>query len=888
MAFNWNHVETNRPESDLTVITPVDCTFDSTDSTDILPAPFHAADFVETAFTYGLFGFLNSGSGSAEWISNEYNYGISGTLRAGIGFFYFYEAYPPFSSDFSSVGEEGCHEDDFGKIKFWDYISTFWNFLDDPSRDMVENFWYGLVMAGGSLTKKGQRYLTAVSPQLPETCVFEDFYDLKVGPMVSRPVYLDPTERSPKTIINPIGTVLVEPEYDGFDPIYSDLIEVTGNDYQKIRQLGTRINPDSDIVSDCYVIVQPKDTSIDKKYFNVTNFFSSEEAYDRYASAFIDNSLITQSDIESYVPDIDQAEIDAMGTLKITGNSTDDISQYKVSISYAAGAATVVWSSDRLDITVDRGVGDQIAAILAALPGTGAAPWATITNASAPLIIGAPIISNIDFEDLYSYVNAQVGANRYYPDAGKVWKWYDGWNTSNGTGVQGEWVESKSKFKYMIEVDGSLNYLGSTAFSIYFTTGRAYDIAREIIDIPYLTSGIGQEEIYFRKEPDYIINGYVLEFLTDIFVNKEVIHDTIFYCKKTPIIENFLFEQYGGMVSVRDWNQFNYRNISGKAAINTLISSIRNISSLEEYEKALNIYYGLPVPPERSRVVGVFESFGYKILEVSDNTVTVEIKDGEEIHPFVQNQCIMVNGVGTIYVVSGMNPDRSLGKFNVADPDGLVYGDRLCVRLNNRFELKNVNSEPYIDVYIREGYKPIKHVIDTVHEMYGTWPEILIYGTDKFETNFDGLYHAIDAYHPEGEEGSVVRIELYRHEEGTEPMYNDYIGSNVLNIGAGYAHLPWPTHKFLYLYLLGSKKLYRAYMDSPMDTIYDSGDALEQYQAICRNASVMNQSIFGEWNQYRNFRRSPGINSNSDIIEMIFADPSAEFGQYFPSGLYRD
>jgi hypothetical protein len=567
------------------------------------------------------------------------------------------------------------------------------------------------------------------------------------------------------------------------------------------------------------------------------------------------------------------------------------VSQYRISIE-DAGSTSIAWGTNTLNITIDGASPDQIQDIIDEIPGATGTPWANLSDISAPDQRNAPIISNTDFEDLYNYINAQTGIGRYYPDAGKVWKWYDGYPSSGesvGDERYGEWVESKSRFKYVIEVDGDLTYLGSEAFSVYLTTGKSYNVESGIIDVPHLTSGIEIEGSYFTKDVDYIFNSGVIEFFTDIFVYKEIADNSILYCRKTPIIEQYLFEQYGGMVGVSDWAQFNYRNISGKAGINTLLSSLRNPSTLDAYEKALNVYYGLPISPEKSRVVGLFESYGYKITDVLDSTITVELKPGEELHPFVQNQCIMVSGSGKTYVITGVFSNRQLGKFNVEDPEGLEYGDKLCVRLGNRFELKNVvHTGPYIDVYVREGYKPIKHVIDTVHDMYGTWPEIIIHGTDNFETNYDGLYHAVDAYYPAGEDANIVRIELYSHSAGTEPLYNDYLGSTTLDIGAGYAHISWPTHKFLYLYMLDSKKLYRAYMDAPMDTIYESGDSLDQYQVICRNAAVMNQSIFREWCQYRNFRKSPEINTNSDIIEMIFADSSAKFGQYFPSGLYRD
>ena len=59
----WNHVETNRPEADLTTTVATDCTFDSTVPISLLPEPFDAEDFRQEDFIYATFGFVNQGSG---------------------------------------------------------------------------------------------------------------------------------------------------------------------------------------------------------------------------------------------------------------------------------------------------------------------------------------------------------------------------------------------------------------------------------------------------------------------------------------------------------------------------------------------------------------------------------------------------------------------------------------------------------------------------------------------------------------------------------------------------------------------------------------------------------------------------------------------------------
>lgn len=583
-----------------------------------------------------------------------------------------------------------------------------------------------------------------------------------------------------------------------------------------------------------------------------------------------------------------------IGALRFTALNLEDVSQRKVSIvqnTDLATAAEIVWTLTSLEITVNNTHTDPISEIMSPASVTGT-PWATIRNISPKDYKVAPVFGPTDFEDLYNYVSYQEASGRYYPSSGKVWKWFEGYSVADGDTIgdltAGEWVDSKAKFKYMIEVEGSLEYLGSEAFTIYMTTGRSYDIAKEVINLPYMTSGIEIEGIYFEKDKDYSFVDQIVEFGRDIFVEENVSDDDILYCKKAPIIENYLFEQHGGMLGVSDWTQYNYRNISGKAALNTLQSSLRNASSLIEYEKALNVYYGLPVAPEKCKVVGLFESYGYKVIGLAGLTILLEIKSGEELHPFIQPNCTLIDDSGNQFIITGISSDRTLGRVTLDTISNLNYGDRLNVKLNNKFKLKNVYAETssaaaYIDVYIREGAVPIKHVIDTVYGIYGRYPEILIYGTDKFETNYDGLYHATNAVaHPAGDP-ELIRITLYKAAENEEPLYNDYIGTTTVDIKAGYAHLPWPTHKFLYLYMMDSDRMYRAYMDAPMDTIYADGDVLSQYQIICRNASVLNEELFPGWNQYRNFRRSPGINVASNIVEMIFADPSARFGEYFPN-----
>jgi len=89
----------------------------------------------------------------------------------------------------------------------------------------------------------------------------------------------------------------------------------------------------------------------------------------------------------------------------------------------------------------------------------------------------------------------------------------------------------------------------------------------------------------------------------------------------------------------------------------------------------------------------------------------------------------------------------------------------------------------------------------------------------------------------------------------------------------------WPTHKFLFLQL-ESGVMYKAYLDAPIDTLYDTDDELQKYDVIARNVSMHK---FSGWEEFNYFRRQSGVNSEADLVELISAIPGAEFGKYFPS-----
>jgi hypothetical protein len=146
--------------------------------------------------------------------------------------------------------------------------------------------------------------------------------------------------------------------------------------------------------------------------------------------------------------------------------------------------------------------------------------------------------------------------------------------------------------------------------------------------------------------------------------------------------------------------------------------------------------------------------------------------------------------------------------------------------------------------------------------------------------NYNGVYHVTSAE----EIGGVTRLHLYLPKETDEDsLYNDYIGVTTENIEGGFAHISWPTHKFSYLFLRNEQRYFKAYLDAPIDTIYDTGDVLGKYDVIARNIAVLDDTKFPGWEEFDKFRRQNGINLQSDYVELTNIIPGAEFGKYFPS-----
>ena len=622
-----------------------------------------------------------------------------------------------------------CTEPALIRKNFWDYISTFWNYLLDDDRSKFENFWYALQIAGNEMTKKANRFFDIIDPQRAHTCVLDDYYDIKMGYLHSKPIDLDPTKKTPTSTILPIGISIV---YDAdLEPTDRYNIELNYRDYYAIRNVAGR-EADGNAAQ---VVIIPKRTEIGTKVFPIYDLLSSDEV-----------------------------------------NPSD----------------------------------------------------------------------------------------RYYNP------------------------ESASKPKYMLQITGDLSYLLLEKFSLYLTTGKVYNIDPAILSLPTLQNFIENEEggNSLTNGVDYIFDNHMVEFIEDPIKSNVVKSEEYLYCPKSLSAENFLYELYGNMVGIPDWIQYNTGNISGKAAISGLMLALQNASDRIKYELALNIYYGLPIAPEKCSVFGLYESYGYEIIEKVGNTLTLDIPPTISLHNFFQiGGSVLCPEKGEV-IITGVV--RDLGKIYVHDAANLVVGDHIHIKLTNRYRIISVIAEPVdgnaqVIIDSPNGSGAIQHLVSTVYELSGgkEYPELVIYGTDKAQNNYDGLYHITSA---SGLIGEPVVLTLYKKPEGEDALYNDSITLSTTEISHGFAHVPWPTHKFLYL-RLDSDRYFRAYLDSTIDTILEANDSMEMYDVIARNVAAINDSILPRWNEFDQLKRATGINVNSDIVEITHLVPSGRFASFFPESI---
>lgn len=473
--------------------------------------------------------------------------------------------------------------------------------------------------------------------------------------------------------------------------------------------------------------------------------------------------------------------------------------------------------------------------------------------------------------------------------------------------------DTKFGYMYMLELeDADLTYIGSEKFTVTFTTARAYDVASWISDIPDLQNYVSPNLApKFTKGADFSFINSIVEFNHDIFDDGGAEFGDTLYCRFAKALETNGYEQHGRMIGIDDLTKFNFDNEHSRTAISSALKGVQNATTRIDYERALNAHYGLPIANADMSVIGVYESYSYTVIGVDGNTITLDIPPLSLLSEFVcAGARLGVLGKSDIDI-DYVNDDRSLGIVVAVDASDIVVGDSVCARLYNRYSVKNFYKEyedefgvkhaARIDVYANGGVDAINHVVDTINIMAGgaheddysapvnldsikRLPEVIIFGTRDGGTNYDGVYHIAKAeFH-----SPVITLTLYMRPGIEEPLYDDFIPSDSAvgdtALDSGFAHIPWPTHKYLFMqHADGGGVTYKAYLDAPIDTIYEAGDFIPKYTPLARNVSVLNKSAFKGWSEFDQFRLKTGLNEQSDILELVSAIPGAEFGKFFPS-----
>ena len=312
------------------------------------------------------------------------------------------------------------------------------------------------------------------------------------------------------------------------------------------------------------------------------------------------------------------------------------------------------------------------------------------------------------------------------------------------------------------------------------------------------------------------------------------------------------------------------------------MKGLQNSTNEEDYRRCLNLYYGLPTSPDRAEVIGLFESYNYEVIEVAGNDIRIQLKDDEELHPFFQ--------VGTKLIIDGQEDtitctaiiDRASGEFTVS-VNTVAIGDFINVKLPNVLNVSYVKKPTADQSYFKCSHPTngaeFDHVVDYINTTFGKYPEVLVYG------NRNGYYHITEC----AEDGDYIRfyVDDYIDASVEEPRYNDYVDLATLDTEiqtySVKLHMPWPTHKYLLL-KLSDGILHKSFIDSPIDTIYDTGDIVEKYQTLTRCIDIMNADKFAGWNEFNGFKRyGNGLNLESNMLELISTIPNTKYGFYFPA-----
>lgn len=172
---------------------------------------------------------------------------------------------------------------------FWRYLSNFFNYLEDKSRDTWEFAWEGMTFIASEMSKQAARFLYSSSPERSYTSPTIDYYDLSIDVLKARPTNIDLTQYQGRYILLSKGIVKSNPTAAGRETVYNDMIELGKSYYDAIRNIAVGQ----------YLV-------IGDKYFNVLNTLSPTETGDRLFDKYV---IQLENANLSYIKETDKISI---------------------------------------------------------------------------------------------------------------------------------------------------------------------------------------------------------------------------------------------------------------------------------------------------------------------------------------------------------------------------------------------------------------------------------------------------------------------------------------------------------------------------------------------------------------------------------------------------
>lgn len=441
---------------------------------------------------------------------------------------------------------------------------------------------------------------------------------------------------------------------------------------------------------------------------------------------------------------------------------------------------------------------------------------------------------------------------------------------------------------FAFEIKADLNYLVGKSFVYHLTTGRTYSIGENVKSVPFLRiiKPKVEEEAgvsLYSIGDDYKIRDTFLEF------HRDVNFKGIVYCDYVEYIDEYLYESYGNLAGIRSHVPYNHDNFHGKTAINAAIKGEQDASAVENFNLAKNSMYGAVVSGNHGNVIGLFESYEYKVTSfehIDGNEFQVSLDINGRLSAFFQKgaQIYCENTHGFYNVKSVEDYDNGLINIEIEDSsDVLEEGDIIFIRILNRFHVNKYVAETdevpgYIIIESTEDLGAIKNLVNVINNLNDNklYPEIILE-----HSSFNGVYHITDIGYCE--EQGHLRIETHKQINDEHIGYNDRLIISKKNKTNAFAHIPWPTHKFIMIEH-GDGKFEKYYIDSNMDTWLEQGDVVEKYQTLTRNLETMTNRMFPGWSSYEGFELFNRHDEKYGLLNMISENEGIEHGKYLPSG----